>query len=234
MPNEDCLIPSGIKCEVPSGFALIAFNKSGIATKKKLQVGACVVDEDYIGEIHLHVYNWGKEPIVLNANDKLTQFILMRYGRPTIEVVDEKDMFVSKKTERGTGGFGSTNKPKTQPQPKTEPVKENVASVKMIERIPGKVAHLVKIDSVKESQKGGTYQRHYFRDADNWQLHYILDVSKISAGVFKHLQIGDTLMGLQTFTMNNKDYINGKSKAVYIGKWSQIEEQVVKKQGFTI
>lgn len=54
-PGESINIPSGIKARIPRGCALIMFNKSGIATKYQLQVGACVVDEDYQGEIHLHV-----------------------------------------------------------------------------------------------------------------------------------------------------------------------------------
>ena len=33
-PGQSVLIPSGIKARVPEGYALIAFNKSGIAAKK--------------------------------------------------------------------------------------------------------------------------------------------------------------------------------------------------------
>lgn len=47
-PNSSVLIPSGIKVNVPEGYALIAFNKSGIATKKNLQVGACVAGDTII------------------------------------------------------------------------------------------------------------------------------------------------------------------------------------------
>jgi len=48
------IIPSGIRANVPNGHALIAFNKSGVALKKGLMAGACVVDSDYQGEIHLN------------------------------------------------------------------------------------------------------------------------------------------------------------------------------------
>ena len=41
--GEKVFIPSGIKAELPEGYALIAFNKSGVALKKSLFVGACVV-----------------------------------------------------------------------------------------------------------------------------------------------------------------------------------------------
>ena len=58
-PQSHQSIPSGIKVNVPEGYALVAFNKSGIATKKGLQVGACVVDCGYQGEVHIHLTNVG-------------------------------------------------------------------------------------------------------------------------------------------------------------------------------
>ena len=36
LPGESCFIASGIKVSLPTGHVLIAFNKSGIAVKKKL------------------------------------------------------------------------------------------------------------------------------------------------------------------------------------------------------
>lgn len=109
--GDSAFIPSGIKVKVPTGYALIAFNKSGVATKQGLQVGACVVDEDYQGEIHIHVTNVSGKGIdgstVLNPGDKIMQFILLPvlYAKP-IEVKEE-DLYDTT-TERGTGGFGST------------------------------------------------------------------------------------------------------------------------------
>lgn len=47
-PNESVLIPSGIKVNIPNGYMLTAFNKSGIASKQNLLVGACVIDETLI------------------------------------------------------------------------------------------------------------------------------------------------------------------------------------------
>jgi dUTP pyrophosphatase len=104
-PGEDALIPSGIKVQVPTGYALIAFNKSGIATKNKLTKGAEVVDEDYTGEIHIHVFNTGKTTTLINPGQKLIQFILIEMNYDNIEVVDSLDDI---ETERGAGGFGST------------------------------------------------------------------------------------------------------------------------------
>ena len=41
-PGQSVLIPSGIHVKVPTGHALIYMNKSGVASKKHLHVGACV------------------------------------------------------------------------------------------------------------------------------------------------------------------------------------------------
>ena len=52
-PGQRVLIPSGIKTWMEMGTALIAANKSGVATKKGLIFGAQVVDSDYSGEVHI-------------------------------------------------------------------------------------------------------------------------------------------------------------------------------------
>jgi len=106
-PGKSVNIPSGIKAKIPVGYALIAFNKSGMALKG-LQVGACVVDSDYQGEIHLHVINTTTEPIEILVGQKLVQFILIPYAHCNIIEIEEGSLY-PEKTERGEGGFGSTN-----------------------------------------------------------------------------------------------------------------------------
>lgn len=109
--GQDIAIPSGIHAKVPEGYALIAMNKSGVATKKHLQIGACVVDEDYQGEIHIHVTNVGNELQEINPGDKLAQFLLIPVFYDTVEEVESVEvLYKGEVTERGTGGFGSTNK----------------------------------------------------------------------------------------------------------------------------
>ena len=98
-------IPSGIKMKVPQDHAMIAFNKSGIALKG-FQVGACVVDSDYRGEIHLHVFNTTTHDIIIKRGMKLVQFILIPYIKIEAQPVDN----IESDTPRGTGGFGSTGK----------------------------------------------------------------------------------------------------------------------------
>jgi dUTP pyrophosphatase len=106
-PGESVLIPSGIRANVPAGFMLTAFNKSGVATKKSLIVGAAVVDEDYQGEIHIHLLNAGEDVATFEAGDKIVQFILVPVSYLNVEVVDNTILF-AEASQRGEGGFGST------------------------------------------------------------------------------------------------------------------------------
>lgn len=105
--GDSIVIPTGIKVKVPHGFALIGFNKSGVATKKGLQIGACVIDEDYQGEVHIHLTKVCGEPISIESGEKIAQFILIPVFYDNIEVVDIEDLY-QEISKRGEGGFGST------------------------------------------------------------------------------------------------------------------------------
>ena len=109
-PGQSVKIPAGIKVEVPAGYALIFFNKSGIASKKSLIVGACVIDHGYSGEVHINMINVGEFNQFVDPGDKIVQGILVPVITfETLEVPEEelyRDIHVA--GNRGAGGFGST------------------------------------------------------------------------------------------------------------------------------
>ena len=109
-PNENLLIPSGIKVRLPKNHVLIAFNKSGIAYKRSLIIGACVIDENYTGEIGLNVINVGNDIQNINPGMKLAQFILIKQSYHNVEVCEDLDKMYKgfNVKERGPEGFGST------------------------------------------------------------------------------------------------------------------------------
>jgi dUTP pyrophosphatase len=108
-PQERILIPSGIKVNIPKGHVLIGFNKSGVSSKKGLDFLACVVDEDYQGEVHISLVNTGNDCVEINEHEKITQWVLLpvNYSKP--EEVKLEELYLET-TERGAGGFGSTDK----------------------------------------------------------------------------------------------------------------------------
>ena len=126
MPGDDCLIPSGIIAKIPHGYMLMGADKSGIATSayaklkcgiklkdgmptSSLIIGAKIIDEDYPGEMHIHVINVGHNDVVLKPGMKIAQFILVPVSYECPEEVSSFEELNIIKTER-TGGFSSTNK----------------------------------------------------------------------------------------------------------------------------
>ena len=107
-PGQDILIDAGIKVIVPEGYALIFKEKSGIATKRKLTIGACVVDSDYRGNVHLHLFNNGTTIQSIEAGDKITQGLIVPVSLCQTEEVSGEVYDEYCNTERGDGGFGST------------------------------------------------------------------------------------------------------------------------------
>jgi len=106
-PFSNILFPLGIKVNVPKDYALIFFNKSGISSKKGLIIGACVVDEDYQGELFLNLINTTDDVVSIEFDKKIVQGILIKMNYINMSEVEETELY-SHDSERGIGGFGST------------------------------------------------------------------------------------------------------------------------------
>lgn len=104
--NSDILIPLDIRVEFPKGFVMVIKEKSGIATKKKLSIGACVIDADYRGNCHVHLFNNSDLDINIEQGNKIAQALVYPIwdGQPL--QVD----YINTDTERSEGGFGSSGK----------------------------------------------------------------------------------------------------------------------------
>jgi len=100
----DCLIPLDLSFDIPFGWDLSVYNKSGIATKKKLFKGAELIDSDYTGNCHIHFYNHSDTDVEIHKGDKISQLVMREVWMGELEEVSE----IVKDTERGIGGFGST------------------------------------------------------------------------------------------------------------------------------
>lgn len=103
-PREDCLIPTDLAFDIPFGWDLAVYNKSGLATKKHLSKGAELIDSDYTGNCHIHYFNHSNEPVEFHIGDKLGQLVMREVWMGDVVEVEELD----KETSRGAGGFGST------------------------------------------------------------------------------------------------------------------------------
>lgn len=107
-PGQDVKIASGIHAKIPTNYALIMMNRSSVAANKNLQVGACVIDEDYQGEIFLHLRNIGLDRQRLTPGEKVAQGVLIPVNKALIKVKSELSQLYDSKTKRNDGAFGSS------------------------------------------------------------------------------------------------------------------------------
>ena len=103
-PRGDVIIPTGLKTAFPKGFALIFKEKSGRATKNKLDIGACVVDAGYQGEVHVHLFNNSDNEVKIPVGEKIAQFVIVPVWHGIPRLVNS----IQRETTRGAGGFGSS------------------------------------------------------------------------------------------------------------------------------
>ncbi|MGB3511737.1 MAG: dUTP diphosphatase [Microcoleaceae cyanobacterium] len=104
-PGESKLIHTGISIELPPGTEAQIRPRSGLALKHQITVlnTPGTIDETYRGEIGVILINHGKNLFQVTQGMKIAQMVIASFLSVKVEAVDELS-----KTERDTGGFGST------------------------------------------------------------------------------------------------------------------------------
>jgi dUTP pyrophosphatase len=105
-PSETKIVKTGIAIQFPEGYGGIIKDRSSVATKKGLFTVAGVIDNGYIGEICIALYNGTDSLIHVGPGEKIAQLVLIPTVDFEVEEVDE----VFPTDKRGDGGFGSTGR----------------------------------------------------------------------------------------------------------------------------
>ena len=121
-PGQRHLFPTNISIKIPAGYYGRIAPRSGLAFKHGIDVLAGVIDEDYLGDIGVILLNTDHEDVIsqdcngcdyslgkgrsfdITKGMRIAQIIFEKYYNFDFVGVDELS-----KTERGTGGFGSTD-----------------------------------------------------------------------------------------------------------------------------
>lgn len=106
-PWETVKIGTGIAVEIPEGYFMGVFARSGLATKKGLRPANCVgiVDSDYRGEVIVAIHNDSDVEREIYLDERIAQLVILPFLSWDINEVEELE-----NTDRGEGGFGSTGK----------------------------------------------------------------------------------------------------------------------------
>lgn len=96
---------TGIAVEVPEGWAMMAYSRSGHGFKfgVRLANGTGIIDSDYRGEVQIRLANDGLTTMRVLPGDRIAQAIILPVPRVEFEEVEDLS-----DTARGAGGFGST------------------------------------------------------------------------------------------------------------------------------
>ncbi|MBP3367482.1 MAG: dUTP diphosphatase [Treponema sp.] len=99
------LISTGLSFEIPPGYEMQVRPRSGLALKNGVTVlnAPGTIDSDYRGELKILLANFGSEDFTVSSGDRIAQLVIA----PVVSASFVLSSSVSR-TERGSGGFGST------------------------------------------------------------------------------------------------------------------------------
>ena len=100
------LIPTGLHIALPEGYEAQVRPRSGLAIKHGI---TCLntpgtIDADYRGDVGVILINLSSKQFTINPGDRIAQMVINKFEQIEWELVNELS-----ETERGEGGFGSTN-----------------------------------------------------------------------------------------------------------------------------
>lgn len=104
-PGARALIPTGIAIALPQGYEAQVRPRSGLAVRHGLTVlnAPGTVDADYRGEVQVLLVNHGTESVAITRGMRIAQLVLA-----AVEHAQLREVASLTKTQRGSGGFGST------------------------------------------------------------------------------------------------------------------------------
>lgn len=105
-PGGRALIPTELYTEIPIGYEIQIRPRSGLALKNGITVCNTpgTIDATYRNNWGVILINLGTEPFVVHQGDRIAQAVLMK-----VETIEWEQVDVLEDSDRGLGGFGSTN-----------------------------------------------------------------------------------------------------------------------------
>jgi dUTP pyrophosphatase len=104
-PRELKIFRTGFGLQVPEGYYVSLVPRSSYGKKKIFIANSPgTIDSDYTGEISIMLYNASDDFFYIKQGDRIAQMLLLKFNKFEFDVVDEFEP-----TQRGDGGFGSTN-----------------------------------------------------------------------------------------------------------------------------
>jgi dUTP pyrophosphatase len=112
LPQHSVLIPTGLKFGIPHGYMLQVMNRSSVAAKRSLIVGAHVIDSGYDGEVFINLHNVGSRSQTIKHGDKIAQLVMIPVvhfrAKEEVDGLLYDNNHPISISDRGSGALGST------------------------------------------------------------------------------------------------------------------------------
>lgn len=105
LPGEFVDVPCGVSCELPDGHWGLIIGRSSTLRNRGLMVTQGIIDHGYRGELFAGVWNLRGQESVIQAGDRVAQFIVLPLIADQLVPVQVAEL---SEHSRGTSGFGST------------------------------------------------------------------------------------------------------------------------------
>lgn len=110
LSNQTRVFRTGLIPEVPEGWVLLLFSRSGHGFKHDVRLANCVgvIDSDYRGEMKVKLTADSCGHFTVNKGDAICQGLLVEANKWEIQLILDDAVKLSE-TGRGANGFGSTD-----------------------------------------------------------------------------------------------------------------------------
>jgi len=112
-PGDSVVLSTGLKFGVPHGYMLEVKNRSSVAAKRSLLVGAHVIDSGYDGEVFINLHNVGHVTQVVEPGTKIAQLVMIPVVHFRAMETGEDNLYEWSSISmsgRGVGALGSTGR----------------------------------------------------------------------------------------------------------------------------
>ena len=112
-PQESKFVENGLRITIPEfePYYMQVFPRSSAGIKRNLRCHPGIIDAGYTGPFGTYFYNYGTEPQIIKAGEKLAQVVIHKKHSFEFVELNEKEFKELESTQtRGSKGFGSSGK----------------------------------------------------------------------------------------------------------------------------
>lgn len=109
-PGDRILVPTGICADIPEGYCIKVYSRSGLSFNNGLILtnGVGIIDSDYTEEIFISLLNSSEETVIIHTDSRIAQGEITPYIKANIQQIEENNYSILPQKTTRKGGFGST------------------------------------------------------------------------------------------------------------------------------